>query len=310
MAGFWRRFFAFAIDSVVVAVIAAVIAIPFFELLSDLGPTGRIIGFFIGLVYFAIPESAVGGGQSIGKRFLKLRVVNSEGNAVYFEQSLVHYTIFAIPCLLGGLNLTVSHVPWLLNLLLNAGFWGLGGSTLYLLTFNRSTRQGLHDLAVKSYVVEATEHGPVDTDPIWKGHLVIAGTLFIVLSVLPGILLSRLAAESSFPQMQEDIRVIAQLDGVQQVGASEEMSHNFTNHEDKRTLVIKIRQIGAPPNQYVFADEVAKLVLQSDPTAKRYDQIRIEIVRGYELGIVNAQRTWRVSHSPIEWRERLSSDPA
>jgi len=64
LAGFWRRFFAFVIDGLILGLIGVVLAIPFFDLRSDLGPTGRLVGFFMGLIYFAIPESVAGGSRA------------------------------------------------------------------------------------------------------------------------------------------------------------------------------------------------------------------------------------------------------
>lgn len=58
--------------------------------------------------------------------------------------------------------------------------FGVGGSTLYLLITNRATRQGLHDLAVGSYVVKAGEPGPVGAMPIWRIHWIVLGLIFVL----------------------------------------------------------------------------------------------------------------------------------
>ncbi len=186
IGSFWRRFFAFFVDSLILGIIGFTLGAIFFDTLSQLGPWGKLLGFLIAVPYFAVTESNVGGGRSLGKRLLRLRVVDAQGNTLPFEHSFARYTVFAAPFFLNKLALPVSKTPWVVFILLGVIVFGVGGATLYLLIFNRNTRQGLHDLAVGSYVVRAGDTGPVETKPFWKPHRVIAGSL-LVLTLVGGV---------------------------------------------------------------------------------------------------------------------------
>lgn len=308
VAGFWRRFFAFLIDSVLVGIAAHLIAIPFFDLLADLGPVGRLAGFLIGLVYFAVPESSIGSGQSLGKRILGLRVVNAEGNPLSVEDSALRYMVFAVPWLLNGLALPISSTPWIVTFLISVAVFGLGSATLYLLVFNRSTRQGLHDLATKSYVVEASQDGPVAARPMWKFHWMVAGALFLVLGTGPAAISHNVMRGGPFPELLDDVRVLEQMNGVQQARALKTWERKIDSEGRKTSLTFTVLQMGTQPDEEAFADDVARAVLQNDPKAMGYDLLRINIIRGYDLGIAHAERTWSFSHAPAEWHELLSTN--
>ena len=53
-----------------------------FDRLAALGSLGRLIGGAIALAYFALMNSELGGGQTFGKRLVKIRVVQANGTPV------------------------------------------------------------------------------------------------------------------------------------------------------------------------------------------------------------------------------------
>ena len=73
----WRRFVAFLIDGIVVGIVGTVVALPFFDPLSRLGAWGRLLGFCLALPYYGILNSRIGNGQTLGKRWLSLQVVDA-----------------------------------------------------------------------------------------------------------------------------------------------------------------------------------------------------------------------------------------
>lgn len=309
IAGFWRRFFAFFIDTTILAVAIGFIAGPFFDALADLGPAGRLVGFLIGVFYFAFPESSLGHGATIGKRFLRLQVVNAEGKTLSLEESLVRYTVFAVPWFLNGVLLPISRVPLVVSVLLGIVIFGVGGTNLYLLIFNRNTRQGLHDLSMKSYVVMADETGPVLVTPIWKKHWAIAGSLFVVLGIVSGVVAVRVAKMEPFPQFFADLRGIEAMDRVEQAGVNESWVRNLdAGTTTVTTLNISVWLRGSQDGQEALADQIATWVLQNDPNAGKVDTLNIGIYRGYDLGIAHASKSQTFRDSPAKWHERLFGD--
>lgn len=93
----WRRFSAFVIDGLILYAVGRSVGAVFFSSLAQLGPWGHLLGFSIALAYFATLDSRVGGGQTLGKRLLRLRVVNAQGSTIPWARSAVRYVIIAIP---------------------------------------------------------------------------------------------------------------------------------------------------------------------------------------------------------------------
>jgi uncharacterized RDD family membrane protein YckC len=302
----WRRIVAFVADGIIVGIAANVVALPFFQTFSRLGPWGRLVGFCMALPYFAILNSKIGNGQTLGKRWRHLQVVDAQGKTISFSKSLVRYTVFAVPYYLNGISLPVTRTPWIVSVLISVVIFGVGGATLYLVLFNRHTRQGMHDLAAGSYVADADTTGRPKTQPIWKMHGVILGSLLVVLSVTAGILGNKAEKWGPFPQMLQDVNLVENMPGVQQAGVQE--LTNWSNGEKETIFVVNVFWTGKPADEKAFANRVAKLVLQNDPTVKGYDLLRIAMIRGYDLGIAHAHVSNAFEHAPADWIAHLSGE--
>jgi uncharacterized RDD family membrane protein YckC len=80
ISGFWRRLLAFIFDGVLLGLVGVILGLLLFDSLARLGGWGRLIGFCHALVYFGVLNSAIGGGQTIGKRIMKIQVVDRTGH--------------------------------------------------------------------------------------------------------------------------------------------------------------------------------------------------------------------------------------
>jgi uncharacterized RDD family membrane protein YckC len=234
----WRRIVAFAVDGIIVGLAGVVLALPFFETFSRLGSWGPLVGFFLALPYFAILNSDIGNGQTPGKRLMHLQVVDKYGTTISFSKSVVRYAVFAVPHYLNAMLLPTTRIPWFVSTLPSIPIFGVGGATLYLVLFNRHTRQGVHDLAVGSYVADADKSGPLKIEPTWKTHWVILGSLLIILFLGTGILENKLTNWGPFPQLLEDVRLVEGMRGVQAAGV-QDLNWSKSGGEKKTILVIK-----------------------------------------------------------------------
>ncbi len=314
----WRRFPAYLVDSLILYLAGRGIGAAFFNSLSQLGSWGRLIGFCIALCYFASLDSGVGNGQTIGKRLLRITVVGGQGNTISLARAALRFTVFAIPSYLYGLQLPRAIDPLIGSIVLGVIVFGVGGSTLYLIIFNRNTRQGLHDLLVGSYVVNSEPTGPLRTEPIWDTHWRILRwclTLLILFSYSIWTLDKKVEKSSSVIQWHEDIRLINQLDRVQ--AASEKILrpvkwNGFMKDNplvSKKTLVITVWWTGEPKDREIFADRVAKVVLLNDARAREQDLLWIVVVRSYDIGIASGGKSQTFTHTPAEWSQRVLGNP-
>jgi uncharacterized RDD family membrane protein YckC len=147
---FWRRLFAFLLDGLLLGAFGACLGLVAYDRLAALGDWGRAVGFAIALVYFGAMDSELSGGQTLGKRILGVKVIRANGAPLSVSASTLRATIFCVPYFLNGTSIEAGVVTsWLVSFLV----FGVGVSIVYLLLFNRQTRQSLHDLAVGAHVV-------------------------------------------------------------------------------------------------------------------------------------------------------------
>ena len=255
----WRRCAAYLVDSFILGAVGGGLGKVIFDKLSHLGLWGPLAGFCVALAYFAVFDSKMGAGQTLGKRWWKLRVIDVEGNPISFAKSLLRSTVFLVPAFLFGLNLPETRTPWIIQALMFGIVIWIGGSTLYLITFNREARQGLHDIVAGAYVANANDSGPVEAKAISHVHSLILGVLLVVASVSTVVVREEVQKMPAMPQMRRDTSLIEQMNGIQRATVSERLAHTSTRGGPTKEMVVSIHQ--AVPAQ--DADEVARTILQN-----------------------------------------------
>jgi uncharacterized RDD family membrane protein YckC len=298
----WRRCVAYLVDSLILSTVGGGLGKVIFDKLSQLGLWGPLAGFCLALVYFAVFDSEIGDGQTLGKRWLKLRVVGAEGNTIPFAKSLLRSAIFLVPAFLFGLRRPET-MPWVISLLISDVVLWVGGSTLYLIIFNRQTRQGLHELATGSYVAHADDSGPVETKAVLTAQWLTLGALLVAGSVGAEIVNAKLDKMPPFPQMRQDAKLIEQMNGFEQAKVGERLVHTATGGGPTKNLIVYVHQKSKV--QEASADEVARIILQNDPNAQNYDQLSILFFYGYDIGIAARWNHQEFTRTPAEWRQRV-----
>lgn len=127
-AGFWIRVLAQVIDGALLAFVGGVLTeLSFHPRVLDLADSGP--SALLSLLYFGLFWSKAGGGQTVGMRFLGLRVVGTDGSLIGFGTALIRW-----------LGLVLS-----LGVLLLGVIW---------VAFDPD-KQGWHDKIARTYVVFA-----------------------------------------------------------------------------------------------------------------------------------------------------------
>jgi len=207
VCGFWRRVGAFFIDSLLLGIIGYILGMFFSEQFAALGGWGKIIGFLIAALYFGWMDSNLSGGQTVGKMILKIKVIGKDGQLISPVKSFLRYLIIAVPFFLNGVQISDSAMNSFLTYFLSFCVLGLGLSIVYLLAFNRKTRQSLHDLSVGTYVIHAYAEKIEEFDKVWPLHYVITG-IIIVLSFISPVLTDNIAKNDFFTELQKPRSVI------------------------------------------------------------------------------------------------------
>lgn len=180
ISGFWRRMIAFVIDGIIVTAMGKGLIVLLGDFLEKMGASSAWIEFGLFVFYFGTLNSCIGGGQTLGKRLLAIRVVNVRGRDIRFSRAVLRAAILGSFLALSAISsVIVSENGMLINLLLHLV---IGTGIVYFYVFNDITRQSLHDLLTDSFVVEA------DAEDVTV-HLVIERKHYIVYSLLVMVLL-------------------------------------------------------------------------------------------------------------------------
>jgi uncharacterized RDD family membrane protein YckC len=304
VGGFWKRILAFIIDGIILGFAGSVIGLLFYDQLASLGKWGSVLGFFLALPYFCLLNSAIGNGQTIGKKIVKIEVIDRDGKHISVIRSLVRYIILGLPYFLGGTIISAFYTTTLLGQLIGFIVFGFWGIILYLYIFNRHTRQSLHDLLVGTYVVKTIPKGSVHFEPIWKPHLII-GWFFFIVVYISALTLGNVFLKGALHE------ILSLQHSIQSTGDVQETIISSSFPSQTKNSFIRINAIwnNKPQDFEVAANKIAVIVMRDYPDVMSKDNLIININYGYNIGIASVWKSKTFKHSPQEWKTALQSLP-
>lgn len=304
VAGFWRRIGALLVDSILLGLVGSAIGVAFFDTLLAMGDLGRLIGVAIAVSYLTWFHSPAGGGQTLGKRALGVRVVGADGRPISTQAALARACVYAIPWTLNGITPGdgTSRVVWAL---LSLGVFGVGGSIVYLYVFNRRTRQSLHDLVAGSWVVPADSDAP-PPHGLAPVHAVVVAGLLIASAVLPVVALDYAErALPAFGSMSNIRQRVTQETGAHNVEISKGTS--FAGGNSRSFVSVTVQMPRRVEDFHSVAVEVAESVLAEPELAVEVDAIVVRVQYGYQIVIASANVHRTFDRTPDEWRQAIEA---
>jgi uncharacterized RDD family membrane protein YckC len=302
ISGFWRRICALLIDTLILGLVGVVLGLFFESFFVQIGAWGRLVGFSIALIYFGFMNSSITGGQTIGKKILKLRVVDSTNAPISLGKSIIRYFILGVPFSLNGAQFSNdamhSFLMYPLSLILFGGLFSIA----YLYIFNRITRQSLHDLAVGSYVVN-TDVEQQELGKVWKVHFIIVAILFLAAAVVP-VFTAQLAQNESFKGMLKVQSALSNNPSVTYATISSGSSVFSSINEGTKTATYVSSQIFLMTNNVSdveLARRFASIVIANYPEALQKDVIQITLTHGYDIGIASRWSNHAHNFNPREF---------
>lgn len=280
---------------------------------ARLGQAGRLVGFVIALVYFGLLNSRIGGGQTLGKRLVGIRVIDRAGNALSPTRSVVRFLVIGVPYFLDGLWFDMSPATsgvtvFLLGALLIFAVFGGLGAAAYLYVFNRRTRQSLHDLAVGSFVVRDP---PPVTTPIGfstpRLHLIVVGCWLAFALIAPGVTIG-VVHQAGLDEplqplvgLQAAIKLRLDLRQVQvSIGSSASTDGPTTSF-----LQVDAQPGGPQEDLEALLPLIAGVVLELHPDLLGKQLLIVHVARRFDFGIAG----WSVSHEErldaAAWHKKL-----
>lgn len=287
ISGFWRRFGAFSIDAVILGVLGLLIGFFFSHQFVELGGWGRAVGFPIAGIYFVFFNSHLGNGQTIGKRVLKIQVINNDGSLLSVPKSIVRYSVIAVPYFLNGAQISEAILKSFFGYALSLFVFGFGFSIVYLIIFNRNTRQSLHDIIVGSFVIRSNTEPNSNLKQVWPVHYFICGILLIASLLLP-IFTGKIAKNDFFLELIKTRNQIQNLPQVVFATIQDGTSTFKSTGAEKRTATYLSTQVFIKTENIEdkdLAEKIAKIILNTHKEARQRNVIQVTLTYGYDIGI-------------------------
>lgn len=302
ISGFWRRIVALIIDLAILGMIGFIFGFFFENTFVAMGIWARLVGFSIALLYFGLMNSKLLDGQTAGKTFLNIKVVNSKNEPISIPKSFLRYTILGTPFFLNGIHLSNESMPSYLLYLLSFIVFGGTLSIIYLYIFNKATRQSLHDLMLGTFVVNANAE-KTELDGVSKKHLVVISLLFSVAIIAP-ILTSHFTKSEPFKELLSTQAALMQSPHATYANITVSSTHG--NSGAATYINANIYLSKNTVNDSKLALEMAKIITKTFPESMRKDEIQIALIYGYDIGIWSQWFNFTHKFKPTEL-EQLSN---
>lgn len=297
ICGFWRRVIAFIIDCTILGSLGDISGWFLFDFYAHLGGWGRLLGFSIALTYFGLLNSFLGKGKTLGKRIMKIEVVNRSGNSIPMAHAFLRTSVLCAPWFFNGApiptSIVVSPAGYGIGLLL----FGLGGAIIYLYIFNRRTRQSLHDLVVGTFVVRSQPKGIMPNVFMWKTHLVVIGVWLVAVIGYSVIDIHR-----------------ARVDHLVEIRKNIESSGKFivgwiTQDREMHRFFLTVTFKENPDDYEAAAKNIAAMIFDKDPDVLKKGGIDLIVCYGYDIGISMERRCQNFDYSLGKWnKQRIHRD--
>ena len=306
IAGFWRRFAAFGVDSLLLGIFGQAVGWPFATFWFEIGPYGRVLGALIALLYFGLLESHLANGQTLGGLLLKVAVRDRHDRPIGVGRSMLRTLIWTLPLVMNGWELPVLATP-VLSWLSIVVVFGLGGALLFTMVFNRRTRQGLHDMACDTYVVATTGERvasfPAPPRLQWIAPGAIVGLAVGLATV--GQFVDWTTRTSLEPLVRLQ-RALLPDPRFFSVGVWDQ---TFTVSGGQATHILRIdtwfRGLLPDSERVALVNQVAKVALVTIDDVDQYDLLRVNVASKFDLGIATGHVTYGDGEPIATWRERV-----
>lgn len=246
-------------------------------------------------------NSKIGRGQTLGKKILKIKVVDSNNELIGPLKSFARYSVLAIPFSLNGAQFPdesmSSFAVYILSMIVFGGLF----SIFYLYLFNRVTRQSLHDIATGTYVVNVADEKQ-SVGNIWKPHYIIVSLFFVAAAIVP-VFTGRLAKQEPFVDLLQSRTLLMNNPAVKNATVSYGTStFTSTNSGTTETKYVNA-QVYLSKNETSnkeLAQSLAVLIVENYTDALTKDTINVKLIYGFDIGIASRWNSHGHKFNPAE----------
>ena len=303
----WRRIAAFWVDALIVVGAAYLFGFLFFDWTAGLAIGGVLLGYGATLAYFMLSDSRVCGGQSLGRRLFGIAVTGRDGAPLSLIRALPRALIALLPYMIAprlddllkplwsdtypepvGIPAIVAGCALIC---LVAG--GLVGWP-YMILCNRKTRQGLHDVLLRSVVVPVLRPQCSEAPGLPYMHLVCAVVLSVPIAAY--IFGSHVTRDDLYPDFRPPMAALERaLEARPEILAAHaiELAARMGPDRDRfEDVNVDVRVRDADGGLSGEIEEVIEWVAEDFAEHGQGGHLGIRVRHGFDLGVAR----WTESH--------------
>lgn len=304
LASIFSRLGALLVDTIILVSFGLLLGLLFESQFVKMGLWAPLVGAFIMLLYFGIGNSPWANGQTLGKKLLNIQVVDIFGAPLNNSKACLRALVFIIPFALNGQPILGENPPIIFIALLSAIIFGGILSIVYLLIFNRNTRQSLHDLAAKSIVINKNADKK-SIPPLWKGHLIVVALLFLAAALVPAVINNKIG-NNAIKELV-DVQKILSSDPSTRIVNVQQSTTTFIDTDGSQEITESLSiQMAMKKNDIEnqdFAKSVAKKAYNQYALANKLDKVYVTLSYGYNIGIASKNSFYNYEFEPSELKK-------
>ncbi|MDG1476851.1 MAG: RDD family protein [Vicingaceae bacterium] len=293
----FKRVLALFIDFIILGIVGSILGYFLEDFFVSLGVYGTLVGSTITILYFGILQSSIGSGQSLGKKVIKAKLTDLNGNYLTPGQSFLRSVILFLPLMNVGIFADGKGMIIALSLIIALIFSGI-----YFILVNKS-RRSLHDILIRSVVVyrNVTELEIDVKNDVTMKKIIPIGIIILLIMVNS---IYQLFAENKLTELIKAKVMVEKLDGVIVVNQIQSNKSTTTVYGSENppyeyssvNMTVRLNnKEGVSSYDSKYFDEIHEIILSEVPEAKEMSAVIISLNYGYTIGI--ASKTKSISKS-------------
>jgi len=311
LSKFWTRIWALLIDTIILGIFGFLLGLVFKDFFISLGESAKLIGWTISLAYYTILNSKLYEGGTFGKKIMKIQVTDIKGNCIDIKTSFIRSLIYTAPFFLNGFKIPGSDTISVITIIQGIIIFTLGLGIIVFYIFNRETRQSVHDIVAKTYVVQDYRNNEVSFMPkIRKLPFYITGA---ILAITIGVSAYSLIATTKISKLIPVHKEILKQDNISNASVNMNYTPITDNQGNKRFVytvtvyVNKNLQITQNNINEQFHNpelmQTVKTFINSNAYDSDNDILNVVVVSGYDIGIAKQYKSFNFYKPVSEWKK-------
>ncbi|ASK30258.1 hypothetical protein CEY12_09080 [Chryseobacterium sp. T16E-39] len=308
LSKFWSRIWALLIDSLILGIFGFILGFIFKNFFISLGESAKLIGWAISLIYFSVLNSSINKGQTFGKKMMSIQVVDIKGNFISLKSSFIRALVLTAPFFLNGFKIPGATAFSVVTIIQGIIIFSLGiGITIFYI-FNKETRQSLHDLAVKTYVVQEYRNNTVTIMPhVKKLSFYLTGGLFLIV-----ILTSIYSANnnSNITKLTPVYEKLLKQNNISDPVVSWSQTTLLGSSKPQSiiyTVSFRADQKLEDNKNNPQIKQAAKIFIDSNAYESDNSILNVVINSGFDIGIARQTYSYNVYMPIYKWREQINN---